>query len=79
MFDYRKSRPTLRHFTKGEIAHSPESLSFIHMVCSISIIVFSILHFSVLSMLGSVQQFVIVCTELTGMCVSFENVAVCTK
>ena len=23
-----KSRPTLRHFTKGEMAHSPESLSF---------------------------------------------------
>src|SRR4029434_3013112 len=28
MFDYEKSRPTLRHFTKGEMAHSPESLSF---------------------------------------------------
>ena len=45
MFDYENSRPTLRHFTKGEMAHSPES---IHMVCSILMIVFSILHFSVL-------------------------------
>ena len=32
MFDYEKSRPTLRHFTKGEMAHSPESLSFIRCV-----------------------------------------------
>src|SRR4029434_486061 len=32
MFDYEKSRRTLRHFTKGEMAHSPESLSFIWCV-----------------------------------------------
>ena len=32
MFDYEKSRPTLRHFTKGEMAHSPESSAFIWCV-----------------------------------------------
>ena len=32
MFDYEKSRPTLRHFTKEEMAHSPESLSFVWCV-----------------------------------------------
>ena len=32
MFDYEKGRPTLSHFTKGEIAHSPESMSFIWCV-----------------------------------------------
>ena len=42
MFDYEKGRPTLRHFTKREMAHSPESLSIILMI------VFSVLHFSVL-------------------------------
>src|SRR4029434_3327889 len=46
IFDYEKSRPTLRHFTKGEMAHYP--VIVIHMVCSITMIVFSILHCSVL-------------------------------
>ena len=46
MFDYEKSTPTLIHFTKGEVAYSP--VIVIHMVCSISIIVFSNVHYNVL-------------------------------
>ena len=51
----------------------------IHSVCSISIIVFSILLFSVLYMLGSVQPKDSCVYSMNGMCVSCENMAVFTK
>ena len=51
----------------------------IDSVCSISIIVFSVLLFSVLQMLGSVQPKASCVYSMNGMCVSCENMAVFTK
>jgi len=42
IFNYEKSRPTLGHFTKGEMTHSPESLSFISCVPFL----YCVLHFA---------------------------------
>ena len=69
MFVNETSKATQSHFTKREVAHSPESFSFIHIVCSISKIVFSILLFCVLYMLGSVQQMLSCVYSMNGMCV----------
>ena len=60
MFDYDNSRPTqffICIFFKGKC------FSLLYMVCCISMIVFSVFHFIVLWMLGSVLQMMAVCTH----------------
>ena len=49
------------------------------MLMRLSIIVFSVLLFSVLQMLGSVQPKASCVYSMNGMCVSCENMAVFTK
>ena len=62
---YETSRATLSHFTKREVAHSPESFSFIHLYG----VFHTILLFCVLYMLGSVQQMLSCVFSMNGMCV----------
>ena len=75
MFVEEKSKPTLSQFRKRELVHSP----FILMVFSILRSVFSVLLFSVLYMLGSVQPKASCVYSMNGVCVSCEKMAVFTK